>query len=123
MENAKSSKGCIPTRFVMIQGFKLGNKLADKKEHNKSGGKSPTESHRKQLVWVHMVLLLQKDAPCRRSQAGGFGTLSVRTPSNSIESRAEPWVLPLSFPLGRGGYSNWGKKIFLVMSKCERGKS
>lgn len=109
MENAKSSKGYIPARFIMIRGFKLGNKLADKKEHNKSGGwgGEPDIIPQEGAGLGPHVPTAPKGCtvwkkPSRRLQ----DSTSVRTQSNSAESYAEPWVLPLSFPLGRGGYSN-----------------
>lgn len=51
--------------------------------------------------------------------------LRVSQNTEQLESRAEPWVLPLSFPLGRGviAIDKKKKKIFLVMSRCGRGKS
>lgn len=54
MENVKSLKDAFQPDSVMMQDLKLGNKLAEKEEHNKPRGKSLTESHRKQLVWARI---------------------------------------------------------------------
>lgn len=103
-------------------GFKLRNKLIDKKEHNKSGwGGEPDRIPQEAAGSGPHVPTAPKGCavwkkPSRRLQ----DSVAV---CNSVESRAEPWVLPLSFPLGRGGLQQLKKKIFLVMSRCEGGKS
>lgn len=61
-----------------------------------------------------MFLLIQKNVLCRRSQAGGFRTVSARTQSNSTESPVEPWVRLSHFLLAEGAMATEKEKPPIV---------
>lgn len=109
--NAEFNTNSFQSDSVRTLDPKLWSKLAEKHEHSKSTGKSREDSTRSSWFGsmfeeqVHMFLLVQR-MPYVKKLSGRFqDSMSERE-----HNHTEPWALPLSFPLGRGGCGNQKKE-------------